>query len=298
MKILIIGSEGFIGSHCITYFLQKGAYVTGVDLLVKPRGFGYTYLPHTVGNGFANLFKGGVYDACLNAFGNGSVPISISDPSFDFTANCSELLALLEAIRIYNSACKVIHLSSAAVYGSPNKLPVTEDSELKPMSPYGWHKMLSEQICKEYVKLYGLSISIVRPFSVYGPGLRKQLLWDIFKLSKKSSIIELWGTGNESRDFIFISDLMQAFDLLLARAPMKGELYNLASGIEISIRNIATSFCQLLKNEVNITFNGSERVGDPLNWKADMTKLMKLGFKQKICLEDGLKQTVKWIQNQ
>ncbi|MBI1780629.1 MAG: NAD-dependent epimerase/dehydratase family protein [Sphingobacteriales bacterium] len=298
MKILIIGSEGFIGSHCVSYFLEKGATVTGVDLTATARAVGYKYIPHTTGAGYNALFAQEQFDVCINASGNGSVPVSISDPVFDFTANCSEPIALLEAIRINNPHCKLIHLSSAAVYGTPATLPVKENSALQPLSPYGWHKLLSEQLCREYVQLYGLPVAVVRPFSVYGPGLRKQLLWDIFQRTKQTDAIELWGTGNESRDFIFINDLVRAFESIFKQAPMIGEVYNLGTGIEISIRKMAGLFCNMLDKNITVLFNGKARPGDPANWCADISKLKELGFEHLTSIEEGLRETAKWIKRQ
>jgi UDP-glucose 4-epimerase len=296
MNILIIGSEGFIGSHSVRYFLQKGMQVTGVDLLAEPKSQGYTYLQHQAGSGFNSIFKKVGYDACINASGNGSVPVSFNDPLFDYTANCSEPFLLLEALRTVQPQCKLIHLSSAAVYGSPITLPVKEDSNTQPLSPYGWHKLLSEQLCKEYVALYGLQIAIMRPFSVYGPGLRKQLLWDIFQRSRNEQLISLWGTGNESRDFIYITDVVNAFDLVLQHGEMQGEVYNLASGIETSITDMSKALCELIDPQLQISFNGNVRTGDPLNWKACTDKISSLGFAPQTSLAEGLQQTAAWMK--
>jgi len=80
----------------------------------------------------------------------------------------------------FNNKCKYLHISSAAVYGNPKQLPVKETDNCQPLSPYGWHKWMSELICQEYFRLYNIRSLIVRPFSVYGPGLRKQLFWDLY----------------------------------------------------------------------------------------------------------------------
>lgn len=296
MRILILGSCGFIGNHCIKFFSELGYEVVGVDILSSPE-VNYPYIHHHIGMNYDNIFLKQQYDVCINASGNGSVPVSIESPGKDFILNCSEVVSLLEGIRKYNAHCKIIHLSSAAVYGTPEQLPVHEDCNTHPLSPYGWHKLLSEQICREYVNLYGLRITIVRPFSVFGPGLRKQLLWDIFQKSKQNKSIELWGTGNESRDFIYIYDLVRIFELLFQQAPMKGEVYNIASGVETSIRSIASLFCKLLNETISVFFNGNVRPGDPINWCADISKLKGLGFENFTDLEKGLIDTVKWLKN-
>ncbi len=297
MNVLIIGSEGFIGSHCVEYYLEQGHSVTGVDICSK-ENITYPYFFHEQGNGYDTVFQDVEFDVCINASGNGSVPFSFENPLADYTANCSELFSLLQAIQKFNKSCKIIHLSSAAVYGTPEQLPVKEHYHTKPQSPYGWNKLISEHICIEFVRIYQLQIAITRPFSVFGPGLRKQLFWDIFERSKHNYNIELWGTGNESRDFIFIDDLIKAFDLLLKHAPMQGEIYNLATGEEVSIRTVATLYCNMINSDIKVAFNKNARIGDPLNWKADINKLTQLGFLPETTLENGLKKTVEWIMKQ
>jgi UDP-glucose 4-epimerase len=297
MKILIFGSEGFIGKHSIQHFLSKGHDVTGVDLLdLKESSYEYRQISRLKPD-FAQFFRLQQYDVCINAAGSGSVPMSFERPLNDFEANTFDVFHLLESIRQLNPRCKYINFSSAAVYGNPKSLPISEDSAVSPLSPYGWHKYYSELLCKQYAALYGLQTCSVRPFSVYGPGLKKQLFWDTFQKSKKSNDIVLFGTGDESRDFIYIDDLIGAVDYLLINGPLNGEALNIASGEETTIRYITKLFCQKLNPLLNVTFNGISKQGDPLNWKADITKLTELGFRKKVDIESGLDNLVKWLKN-
>jgi len=233
MKILITGARGFIGSHAYHFFLQTHQ-VWGADVVAS--GDSNFFLLDRLNTSFEEIFKAEQFDICLNASGNGSVPVSISNPLLDFELNVSNTIKILDAIRLHNPACKYIHLSSAAVYGNPACLPVTEQMELKPLSPYGWHKLYSEQICKEYFLLHNIKTINLRIFSVYGENLRKQLFWDIFQKSLQSKNIELFGTGLETRDFIYIQDLMQAINCVLERGLFNGESVNVSSGIETTIK--------------------------------------------------------------
>jgi dTDP-glucose 4,6-dehydratase/UDP-glucose 4-epimerase len=156
---------------------------------------------------------------------------------------------------------------------------------------------MSELLCKEYHQIYELSVAIVRPFSVYGPGLKKQLLWDIYqKTLLRNKMLELSGTGNEARDFIYIDDLLLAIDTILKHAPMKAEIYNIASGEMTTIGDIA----KLLLFKINYTgtliFNGKQRVGNPEKWKADITRIKELGFKSDFTLENGINKLANWLQ--
>lgn len=298
MKILILGSEGFIGRNCVKYYLQKGWDVYGCDL-VDYNTDNYNYIKVSRLNpDFDTLFSSVRYDACINAAGNGSVPVSITHPVNDFDANCLDVIKILELIRIKSDQCKYLHISSAAVYGNPQQLPVIEESTLLPLSPYGWHKLIAETLCKEYYQLYQLPVVIVRPFSVYGPGLRKQIFWDLYqKCMGGIQELTLWGTGLESRDFIYIDDLINAIDIILDRSPMKADVYNLANGSETTIADASQAFINNFDSTLSIQFNNKQREGDPKNWIADITKIKSIGYNSKYTFTEGIKTTIEWLKD-
>lgn len=243
------------------------------------------------------LFNARTYDCAVFAAGNGSVPISFEQPVMDFEANVGDVVKLLDLIRLNNSQCKLLNISSAAVYGNPKALPVNETAEASPISPYGWHKYMSELVCKEYVVLHQLKTCSIRPFSVYGPGLRKQIIWDIFqKMLKTPAAIELFGTGDETRDFIYIDDLVNAITLIIHQAGFNGEVYNVASGTDITIKDLTGLFQLKTEYKGKLTFNNVVREGDPRFWKADITKLKALGFAPQTTIEEGLKKTAEWLK--
>jgi len=297
MNILILGSEGFIGRHCVSYYQQKGWEVYGCDLVDYASG-DYNYVKISRLNpDFDGMFSLARYDVCLNAAGNGSVPISIDHPLTDFEANCGDVIGVLELIRKLDYPCKYLHFSSAAVYGNPMELPIAENHPLTPLSPYGWHKQISELLCREYYHLYNIPVAILRPFSIYGPGLRKQLFWDIYKkLLADPHELTLWGTGEESRDFIYIDDVLEAVDIVLNKSPMQANVYNVASGIETTIGKAAQVFVANFNNTTKISFNNKVRAGDPVNWKADITAISQLGFKHKVSIPDGIFNYVQWLK--
>lgn len=296
MRVLILGSEGFIGNHLVKFFLQKKWEVTGCDL-IEASVTGYQY--HKISLLSADLeqlFVGLRYDTCINAAGSGNVPYSLTHPLSDFEANVSSVIHVLEVIRKYNPDCRYLHISSAAVYGNPRQLPIEETAVLAPLSPYGWHKQMSEQLCLEYYQQFGVRTAVTRPFSVYGPGLRKQLFWDVYqKLAKAEDALELWGTGKESRDFIHVEDLVQALWLILEKGNMEGEAYNVATGVETTIEQAVGLFIRSLQKNTTLTFNQKGRPGDPLYWRADISRLTSLGFEPAWSLEKGLQLTANWI---
>lgn len=297
MNILIIGSEGFIGKHCVEKFLAKGYLVHGCDLVdYKTQSYIYTKISR-LSPDFDFLFENQTYNYCINAAGNGSVPVSIEHPLTDFDANCGDVIRLLELIRTKSPKCKYLHISSAAVYGNPKSFPVYESASPYPLSPYGWHKLIAEKLCEEYSTLYEINIAVVRPFSVFGPGLRKQLFWDLYQKSKQTDDkIELWGDGTESRDFIYITDLVNAIDLILTSNTGMYEIFNLATGTETTIKGIAELFYKNLDVSTPLYFNHYSKPGDPKNWKANIDKLKNIGFTQAMEIEEGIKLTAEWIK--
>lgn len=294
--LLIIGSEGFIGRNIVSFYSKKGWKILGVDRLDNP-SFHYSYTKLLNLSELAELLSRTKFSYVINAAGSGNVGFSIGHPFADFESNCFETAKILEAMRLADFSGKYLHISSAAVYGNPFKLPIKEMDPTNPASPYGWHKLMSEMLCREYCELYKLKSGIIRPFSVYGPGLRKQLFWDIYNKSLNGSNIELFGTGNETRDFIYIDDLLKAIDLLLLHAPMAGENYNVANGFQISIREVADEFLTNFGGDFRIIFNGQVKKGDPVSWEADISKLEKFGYKPEISIKQGLKFTYDWIKH-
>jgi dTDP-glucose 4,6-dehydratase/UDP-glucose 4-epimerase len=296
VKILVVGSEGFIGSHCIDFFSARKHEVVGVDIHDYPSQK-YQYIKVSrLSPELDEVFADQHFNAVINAAGSGNVSYSMTHPVIDFEANVLDTIRILDIIRKYRLETKYIHLSSAAVYGNPAELPVSEMAACVPLSPYGWHKLMAEQLCKEYTTVYNLRTAMLRPFSVYGPGLKKQLFWDINqKLIQKGKAIQLYGTGNESRDFIHVRDLVIAIDYILNYGQMNGEVYNVASGVETSIKTAVESFLKYLAPDAQVNFNQVVREGDPLNWRANIVKLNHLGFTTSVDLQDGLKETAEWI---
>jgi nucleoside-diphosphate-sugar epimerase len=298
LNILILGSEGFIGTHLVRYFKNIGYEVHGCDLASTAScTYHYARISKAMSQ-WETVFSGRGFSFCINASGSGNVNSSVMHPFTDFESNTLDTMRILEAIRLHNPNCRYLHISSAAVYGNPVLLPVEETAEVKPISPYGWHKLMAEMICREYNEIYGISIAIVRPFSIYGPGLRKQLFWDTYqKFLKNPSELSLWGTGDETRDFIYIDDVVHFFDLLLEKAPMQGECYNVGTGISTSIREAVQMLFKGIDCHPEIHFNGQNREGDPLYWQSSNKKMTDLGFIPAIDFITGAQQLANWLNS-
>ncbi len=297
--ILIFGARGFIGSNLCTHFINAGCSVFGTDVFENSPNLKYQYLKVSRLNAqWEDIFKTTNFDVCINAAGSGNVANSIEHPAIDFEANTLDVLRILDALRKYQPFCKYLHISSAAVYGNPAQLPVNESASLNPISPYGYHKLMSEILCKEYHHLFEIPITIIRPFSIFGNGLRKQLLWDICTNLKQNDSITLFGTGRETRDFIHISDFTSFIEIILEKSNFDAEIFNAATGSQTSIREIAEIVERSYGNTKKISFNSKSKKGDPQHWEADITAVRKLGFEPQALLETSISEYVNWFNQE
>lgn len=295
-RLLIIGSLGFIGRHVHHYFSKDGSFtVFACDVL--PNYGAENYFPVDAANAdFQELFQQQSFDFCINCSGAASVGDSIVHPLRDFSLNTFNVVKILEAIRKNSPACRFVNMSSAAVYGNPRQLPIAEADAPGPISPYGFHKWQAEQICTEYHRFFHIASCSLRIFSAYGPGLKKQLFWDLFQKAKISNKeIQLWGTGEESRDFIYVKDICAAVNAVLRNSRFCGEVVNVASGRETTIREAASAFLAGLGWKGRLEFGQQRREGDPVNWRADITKLTSMGFSPEYSLTAGLKKYIEWL---
>ena len=293
MKVMIIGAAGFIGCHL-------AEFLTGTVELFTADVVSMDYPNHVVtaqdSPDFGAIFADIRPDICINCAGAANVGLSFQDPANDFDLNVVLVHRLLEAIRVHSPDTRFINLSSAAVYGNPQTVPIVEDSPFAPISPYGCHKMAAESLCREYAVCFGLKTQALRVFSVFGPGLRKQLFWDIFQKSRKADQIICPGTGDETRDFIYIADMARAIGACMSSAPFDGGVINVANGEGVTIRRAVASLLSGLEWKGELLFNGVVRDGDPLYWTADISRLRKIGYTSAHSFESGIGGLTEWLK--
>ena len=231
--------------------------------------------------------------------GEGIVQRSIEDPEDDFLMNTAMTCSMLEALRAAAPDCHFIFPSSAAVYGDPVALPIVEGALPAPISPYGFHKLQAEQLCREYSEVHGMTTTTLRIFSAYGPRLRRQVVWDICRKALTEPTVHLQGTGLESRDFIHVRDIAAAISVVASsdRTP-RHNTYNLASGRETSISDLADLVLSTLGLEVDVAFDAVDTPGMPGNWRADISRLRAAGFEPQVSLEDGIDDVCRWARSE
>jgi len=224
MKILIIGSEGFIGHHCIVYLKAKHD-VVGCDLLdVKSSPYPY-YMLSRMEPGYDRLFSEHQFDACVNAAGSGSVPNSIANPFGDFEANTMDTFRVLDSIRRFNPKCRYLNSPVPLSMEIRRTCPSRRRDECKPYHLMAGNKYYSELICREFHVLHGIAACSVRPFSVFGPGTAQTDFLGYVSEDFERRHRALFGSGQESRDFIYITDLVKCIDLILAAGKMNGDVF-------------------------------------------------------------------------
>ncbi|SMO50423.1 dTDP-glucose 4,6-dehydratase/UDP-glucose 4-epimerase [Saccharicrinis carchari] len=296
MNILIIGSKGFIGRNLVRYYQQNNYNVFKADVVVDYTDADRYFLIDASNSDYNTVFHYQKYDLCINCSGAASVPDSLRNPMRDYYLNTVNVFKILTAINQFQPECKFINLGSAAVYGNPQSLPVAERAQRAPLSPYGFHKLQAEQICEEFYKFFNLKTCSLRIFSVYGNGLQKQLFWDLNQKALSGNPIELFGTGNESRDFIHVYDLARAIELVALSSEFKADIINIGNGQEVKIKDAVATFFGFFEEEINYVFSGTTRKGDPLNWKADISKLKSFGYAPTVNMKEGLRQYYDWLQ--
>jgi UDP-glucose 4-epimerase len=298
--VFITGVSGFIGRYAARYFNEQGWTVIGTDSSTPENAptanLKQYYSTRLPGDNLPNILQQHQPDVCIHCAGRASVNLSVSDPAADFYGNTALTFELLNALRQAAPTCRFIFLSSAAVYGNPETLPIQETQTPNPLSPYGFHKLQSEQLCAEFSKIYNLPTASLRIFSAYAPGLRRQVLWDICRKALTQDRVILQGTGQESRDFIHALDIAKALMTVATSAPMTGEVYNLASGREVTIAELANLVFGALDHQGQLSFDGVVPVGNPLNWCADISKIESIGFMPKVQLEQGVKVFTNWCR--
>jgi UDP-glucose 4-epimerase len=235
------------------------------------------------------------FDRIIFAAGPADVQGSFKGPVADFEQQTLPLLHLIEESRKFSNPAGVLLVSSAAVYGNPLDIPVGEKAAARPISPYGFHKLHQELLLDQYSSLYGLPTAKARVFSTFGPGLRHLAVWDIARRVMAGEC-QVWGTGQESRDYLYVKDVARALERVARVSPFEGEVVNVASGRETSIATLVEVIFAELQVDGAPVFSGNQLCGSPLRWRADVSRLSDLGFEPKWTLEGGLRETVEWIK--
>jgi UDP-glucose 4-epimerase len=299
--ILVTGGFGFLGQAVARRFKQRGHRIVGM-------GRGDWTPEEAFEHGFDTWVNANIsldalmtlqdrFDIVVHCAGNGSVGFSMTNPRQDFYKTVQGTADLLEYLRSTESASILVYPSSAGVYGAKDDIPIKEGDALTPISPYGYHKRIAEELLESYSRTYGIRVAVIRFFSIYGVGLTKQLLWDASSKLRAANggPAVFWGTGEETRDWIHNDD---AAELIVAasRSTDRFIVLNGAGGQRVTVRHTLEMLKTALDVNTAITFNGAVREGDPRFYHADVKKALSLGWKSVMPLEHGIADYASWFK--
>lgn len=298
-KVLVTGGAGFIGSHLTERLLVEGCRVTVIDDLSEgrwknlPKHKNLTkYKGSITEKNLGRLFKG--IDIVFHLAALSRIQRSIRYPRETHEVNVTGTLNMLLAARD-NGVKRFVLSSSSSVYGDQDRLPFTEDMKPNPMSPYALHKLIDEQYCQLFTKLWGLETVSLRYFNVYGPrmnpdGAYANLFPKFIKLMSQDQIPTINGDGEQTRDFTFVTDVVEA-NLLAALSVVSGEVFNIGNGKNISVNEAAATLIKLMGKNIKPAHGPS--VVEPRATLASRVKAGKLlGWKPKVKLQEGIKTMI------
>jgi UDP-glucose 4-epimerase len=233
-------------------------------------------------------------DLVIHCAGGGSVSAADQYPLRDFEQSVHSTAHVLEYLRTAAPGARLVYPSSASVYGNCTLTPIPEDAPLTPFSQYGVHKLMAEQLIRSYTQRFAIPAAIVRLFSAYGPGLRKQLLWDACqKLTAGDTLF--MGTGNELRDWLHVDDAAGLLVKLAEHADPSCPTMNGGTGIGVSTRELLAHLAHcLLRHPGSLHFSNMQRTGDPVSYVADISAAMRVPWQPIHTWQAGVAQYVDW----
>ena len=310
-RFLITGGAGFIGSHLAEYLMTHGAgkvmvidnLVTGsrqnVESYITNPAFEFIQGDINDGELMIELCRNSDY--VLHQAALGSVPRSIENPLDSHHANATGFLSVLEACRI-SGIKRLVYASSSSVYGDSAELPKKEEKLGSPKSPYAITKLMDEQYAELYSKLHRMEITGLRYFNIFGPKQNPNGPYaaaiPIFIIAALKGVSpQIFGDGEQTRDFTFVANAIKANMLaLFSRPETCGRAYNVACGKQYSLNYVLDKISETVGTKIKASYL-SEREGDIRHSNADISLIGKgMGFKPDIQLEEGLEFSVEWYK--
>jgi UDP-glucose 4-epimerase len=300
-KVLITGAYGFVGRHTSRQFASRGWQVSGIGhgswSQDEWKAWGLREWHACDVTLDAMITYAGEPDVIVHCAGSGSVGFSMTHPYQDYARTVGSTLSVLEYVRMYSPKTRLVYPSSAAVYGNADSLPIREDFPMRPASPYGVHKCMAEQLCQSFARHFSVSTAIVRFFSIYGPDLRKQLLWDACNKITKGDL-RFFGTGRELRDWLHVSDAAALLYAAAERTAPECPIINGGTGIGVAVKDIIQELISLLGGAGDPLFTDAARPGDPAQYVADIRRAGDMAWQPVLGWRAGLKDYADWYRRE
>lgn len=308
MKILVTGGAGFQGSHLCESLIEKGHEVTILNTHSEKIDPVVESLKDKVRVIYGSITDRAIVDKTVrekdvvfHLAANINVDESLQDPGSFLEVNVMGTHNILEAVR--KNGCRMIHASTCEVYGDGHNLKeneqLTESSELSPNSPYAASKAAADRWCNAYYKSFGVDVTIVRPFNIFGErqksGTFGALIPILVRRALDGSKLTIYGDGSATRDYLHISDLVRAYMLVLEHPELSGKAINFASGVNTSVKDIAEYIAKKLDAEIEY---GPARPGEVKRFPADISLAKSLGFEPQVSIWEGIDRYIAWAQKQ
>lgn len=297
--VLVTGASGFLGRHVARRFAAEGATVLGLGhgpfTDGTPEEWGLSSWQDSTVSLEALRALTTRPDIIAHCAGGALVGRSFEDPRQDFLRTVATTADILEFIRKDAPAARLVYPSSAAVYGNARALPIAVTHAVRPLSPYGTHKLAAEELCRASALHFGVRCTILRFFSLYGRHLRKQLLWDACgRLSAGSGAFS--GTGDELRDFLHVDDAASLFVEGARHATADCPTANGGTGIGTSVGAVIRRLAAVIAPDVEIRFTGAQRPGDPNAFVADVGDAARWGWRPRPAWQTGVDDYALWYR--
>jgi UDP-glucose 4-epimerase len=307
LRVLVTGGAGFIGSHLVDRLVDAGYDVIVMDNFSTGR---IGNLSHSRGLSNFHLVRADVrriprsllrrlkrIDRIVHLAALTDVQQSIRDPVSTTDVNVVGTLNVLEAAKVLKAA-RIVFASSAAVYGTPRTLPIAEEANISPISPYGASKAAAELYLGSFQENHGIDGVSLRYFNVYGPRQTASQYAGVISIFAKRALnqqpLQIFGDGSQTRDFIFVSDVVDA-TMASLEATSENKTFNIASGKEMTILELAKTVQRITGSQSKLEFC-PPRSGDIARSVAYTTRAAnELGFKTRTSLDDGLSATIRWF---
>ncbi|MBN2478044.1 NAD-dependent epimerase/dehydratase family protein [Candidatus Micrarchaeota archaeon] len=296
MKVLVTGGCGFIGSHLVDNLLEKGHSVVVIDREETYRNGKTEYVKKDiVKDGIDGEFKG--INTVFHLAADPYVKDSADVPERSFNDNVVGTFNVLEACR-KNNVKRILFTSTSTVYGEAEVIPTPENYPCKPISNYGASKLADEAYVSSYAHTYGIKGTVLRLANIFGERSTHGVMYDFYnKLKKNSRELEILGDGKQEKSYLHVSDTVDAIMDVWKKQEKIYDVYNVGSSGKITVNELAEIMCREMEIEPEFRHTGGKVgwVGDVRLMLLECNKLKRLGWKEKVGLEEGIKKYIDWI---
>jgi len=296
--LVVTGAHGFLGRYTARCLAQYGYTVKGIGHGKwdenEWRNWGLSAWQETDLTIETLRMHAQAPYAIVHCAGGGSVGYAAAEPYEDFQRTVYSTACVLEYIRRFTPATRFIYPSSASVYGRADSFPIGEESRIAPISIYGMHKRMAEELAVSSARRFAISTAVVRFFSLYGCELRKQLLWDACR-KLTTGDYSFGGTGKEIRDWLHVEDAADLLRAAIEHADTYCPIVNGGSGMGVTVHDALALVSQCLSSAGDPpSFSGGHRPGDPDCYIADIHKAQQWEWRAKKEWREGIAEYVAW----